>query len=72
MPYLPFGDEPAIPLGTSGRYVAAAYLVFFALVIIYVAIMAARVARMERDLVELDELVRDPEAEAVVEGVPAP
>jgi CcmD family protein len=38
-------------------YVAAAYLVFFALVLVYVAIMAARLARLERELVELNEEV---------------
>jgi hypothetical protein len=37
-------------------YVAAAYLVFLALVLIYVAIMAAKLSRLERDLQELDEL----------------
>jgi hypothetical protein len=38
-------------------YVAAAYLVFFALVLIYVAIMSAKLARFERELSELEELV---------------
>jgi hypothetical protein len=37
-------------------YVAAAYLVFLALVLVYVAIMAAKLARHERELAELDEL----------------
>jgi type II secretory pathway component PulM len=37
-------------------YLAAAYLVFLALVLIYVAIMATRLGRLERELVELDEL----------------
>jgi TRAP-type C4-dicarboxylate transport system permease small subunit len=37
-------------------YVAAAYLVFFALLLIYVVIMAMRLSRHERDLAELDEL----------------
>jgi hypothetical protein len=37
-------------------YVAAAYLVFFALVLIYVVIMAAKLARFERELSELNEL----------------
>ena len=37
-------------------YVAAAYLVFLALVLIYVAIMAARLSRVERELAELDDL----------------
>ena len=37
-------------------YVAAAYLVFFALVLIYVVIMAAKLSRFERELSELNEL----------------
>ena len=37
-------------------YVAAAYLVFFALVLVYFAIMAAKLQRLERELVELNEL----------------
>jgi hypothetical protein len=51
-------------------YVAAAYLVFFALVLIYVVIMATKLARFERELAELDELAdrlaeRDDDREAV-------
>jgi hypothetical protein len=52
-------------------YVAAAYLVFLALVLIYVAIMAAKLGRVQRDLQELDELAgrgaaeHEPEREAV-------
>ena len=37
-------------------YVAAAYLVFLALVLIYLAIMATKLARLQRELLELDEL----------------
>ena len=32
---------PALPLDEAGKYVAAAYLVFLALILAYVAIMAA-------------------------------
>jgi len=46
---------PAIPLHTAGKYVAAAYIVFFAIVLIYVAIMAMRLNRIERDLGDLLE-----------------
>ena len=48
---------PALPLDEAGKYVAAAYLVFLALLLIYVAIMAAKLARIEREVVELSELV---------------
>ena len=44
---------PALPLHAAGKYVAAAYLVFLALVLVYVAIMASRLARTERELAEL-------------------
>ncbi len=47
------GDVPALPLHTAGKYVAGAYIVLFALVLIYVAIMAIRLSRIERDLGEL-------------------
>jgi hypothetical protein len=46
---------PALPLDEAGKYVAAAYLVFLALVLIYVAIMAAKLARIDRELTELAE-----------------
>lgn len=44
---------PALPLHTAGPYVAAAYVVFVALILIYVAIMARKQARTERELHEL-------------------
>ena len=50
-------EVPALPLETAGSYVAAAYVVLFALVLVYVAIMAIRMSRVERELGELLELV---------------
>jgi hypothetical protein len=44
---------PALPLHSAGKYVAGAYLVFLALVLVYVAIMAVRLGRTERELAEL-------------------
>ena len=44
---------PALPLHTAGKYVAAAYVVFLAIVLIYLAIMANRLRHTERDLVQL-------------------
>ena len=44
---------PALPLHSAGKYVAAAYVVFVAIVLIYVGIMATRLSRTERDLAEL-------------------
>jgi hypothetical protein len=46
---------PALPDNTG--YVAAAYLVFFALVLIYVVIMASKLSRYERELTELNEII---------------
>ena len=41
---------------TGGKYVAAAYCVFLAIVLVYLAIMATKVSRMERELTDLDDL----------------
>ena len=51
---------PALPLHEAGKYVAAAYVVVFALVLIYVAIMAIRLSHVERDLRELLERAEEP------------
>ena len=48
---------PALPLDEAGKYVAAAYIVFLALVLIYVAIMASKLSRIEREVAELAEIV---------------
>ena len=48
---------PALPLDEAGKYVAAAYLVFLALLLVYVAIMASKLSRIEREVVALAELV---------------
>jgi hypothetical protein len=48
---------PALPLDEAGKYVAAAYLVFLALLLIYVAIMASKLSKIEREVVEIAELV---------------
>ena len=47
---------PALPLDSAGPYVAGAYLVFLGLILAYVAIMAAKLTRIERELGELGEL----------------
>jgi len=44
---------PALPLGEAGKYVAAAYIVFLVLIVVYVGIMAAKLQRIERELREL-------------------
>jgi hypothetical protein len=45
----------AIPGSSNNGYVAAAYIVFFVILLIYVAIMALRLSRVERSLRELNE-----------------
>ncbi|HEX3910812.1 MAG TPA: hypothetical protein VHW67_08940 [Solirubrobacteraceae bacterium] len=51
-------ELPALPLHEAGKYVAGAYIVLLALVLVYVAIMAIRQGRIERDLAELIERER--------------
>ena len=51
------GAAPALPLHEAGKYVAGAYAVFVTLILVYVAIMAARLQRIERELSSLTELV---------------
>jgi hypothetical protein len=53
------GVLPALPLHEAGKYVAGAYVVLFALVLIYVAIMAIRLSRIEHELGELLEHTSD-------------
>jgi hypothetical protein len=56
-------ELPALPLHEAGKYVAGAYVVLFALVLIYVAIMAIRLGRIERQLGELLAVKPAPEPE---------
>lgn len=44
----------AATLPDNGGYVAGAFLVFLALLLIYFSIMSIRLARVERELVELN------------------
>jgi hypothetical protein len=46
----------ASTLPDNTGYVAAAYLVFLGLILIYVVIMAAKLSRFEREVRELNEL----------------
>lgn len=52
MPDLLFAT-PALPLDEAGKYVAGAYIVFLVLIVVYVAIMASKLGRMEKELREL-------------------
>jgi HAMP domain-containing protein len=55
---------PALPLHTAGPYVAAAYIVFLAIVLVYVAIMARRLVRNQRELAELRRELQEREPAA--------
>jgi flagellar biosynthesis/type III secretory pathway M-ring protein FliF/YscJ len=55
-------SAPELPLGTSGKYVAAAYIVFVVLILVYVAIMAIRAQRLEQELAELRRDVEEAKA----------
>lgn len=46
-------ETSALPLDEAGKYVAGAYVVFVVLLVVYVAIMAAKLGRIEKELREL-------------------
>jgi hypothetical protein len=54
-----FAVAPALPLHSAGKYVAAAYIVFVLVLLIYLAIMGLRVSRTERELTELRREVEE-------------
>ena len=49
----------AARMSTAEKYVTAAYCVVFALVLVYVVIIALKLARLEREVDELAELARE-------------
>jgi hypothetical protein len=51
---IPLAQTDALPDNTG--YVAAAYLVFVALLLVYLLVMASKLARFERELTDLNEL----------------
>jgi hypothetical protein len=50
-----------LPEHSNDGYVAAAYIVFLAIVLIYVSIMAVRLSRVERKVRELNAQEREKE-----------
>lgn len=54
---------PALPLHTAGPYVAAAYIVFVVLMLVYLAIMGLRTTRTQRELAALRREVQESQAE---------
>ena len=52
------------------KYVAAAYLVVFLAVVLWVVIISAKLSRLERELEELTELATRRRREEPIEGRP--
>jgi hypothetical protein len=46
---------PALPLDEAGKYVAGAYIVFLTLILVYVAIIGSKIARIDREITQLAE-----------------
>jgi CcmD family protein len=46
-------------VSTGEKYLAAAYLVVFAAVLLYVVLIALKLARLERELAELARIGKD-------------
>ncbi|HEX3241175.1 MAG TPA: hypothetical protein VHR18_13695 [Solirubrobacterales bacterium] len=62
---------PALPLDESGKYVAGAYVVFVVLLVVYVAIMAAKLQRIEKELREVASFAEQRKADQETEEVGA-
>ena len=52
-------EAPALPLDEAGKYVAGAYGVFVTMLIVYIAIIGARIARVERDVKALADMAEE-------------
>ena len=62
---------PALPLDEAGKYVAGAYVVFVVLLVVYVAIMASKLARIDRELREVASFAEERKAAEKQEEVRA-
>jgi hypothetical protein len=54
--HLLLAADPSVPNDIGGKYVAGAYVVFIVLLLVYVAIMAMKLARIEKGLGEVAEI----------------
>jgi hypothetical protein len=78
MLHLLLAADPSVPNDVGGKYVAGAYVVFIVLLLIYVAIMAMKLARIEKGLGEVAEIAEARRgegatpAEAAKAAAPAP
>jgi hypothetical protein len=55
-------QTPALPLDEAGKYVAGAYGVFVTMLVVYIAIIGTRIARVEREVKELADMVEERDA----------
>jgi len=52
-------ETPALPFHEAGKHVVAAYGVFVVMLVVYVAVIGARIARVERDVKELADFAEE-------------
>ena len=52
-------QAPALPLDEAGKYVAGAYGLFVALLVVYIAIIGTRIARVEREVKALADMAEE-------------
>jgi hypothetical protein len=52
-------ETPALPLHEAGKYVFGAYGVFVALLVVYIGVIGARIARVEQDVKALADLAEE-------------
>ncbi|HEX3618069.1 MAG TPA: hypothetical protein VHU61_16115 [Solirubrobacteraceae bacterium] len=67
-----FAEAPALPLHTAGPYVAAAYIVFLLVVLLYVWIMARQLISGSRELRDLKAQLDEREHTGAGPAGPAP
>jgi hypothetical protein len=55
-------ETPALPLHEAGKYVAGAYGVFVTMLVVYIGIIGARFARVEREVKALADSLEERDA----------
>jgi hypothetical protein len=68
MLHLLFAADPSVPNDVGGKFVAGAYVVFIVLLLVYVAIMAMKLVRIERGLGEVAEIAEQRRGEQLAAG----
>jgi flagellar biosynthesis/type III secretory pathway M-ring protein FliF/YscJ len=59
---------PALPLHTAGKYVAAAYIVFVVMLLVYLGIMTLRTSRSRQALNDLRRELAERQARQELDG----